>query len=131
MVNFPYRLFIFCCKSTAKIRTMQYKVSFYGNNSLFCKVQFTKSRKHAYKKEDCSEEQSSLFCAQDETRTHTVLRPLPPQSSVYTNFTTCASLECAFLPNIAMSLFGSAPPSIRPSRPASLSSDVVAFVRYV
>ena len=28
--------------------------------------------------------------AQDETRTHTVLRPLPPQSSVYTNFTTCA-----------------------------------------
>ena len=31
-------------------------------------------------------------CAQDETRTHTILRPLPPQSSVYTNFTTCA--EC-------------------------------------
>ena len=31
-------------------------------------------------------------CAQDETRTHTVLRPLPPQSSVYTNFTTCALL---------------------------------------
>ena len=30
-------------------------------------------------------------CAQDETRTHTILRPLPPQSSVYTNFTTCAS----------------------------------------
>ena len=30
------------------------------------------------------------FCAQDETRTHTILRPLPPQSSVYTNFTTCA-----------------------------------------
>ena len=30
------------------------------------------------------------LCAQDETRTHTVLRPLPPQSSVYTNFTTCA-----------------------------------------
>ena len=29
---------------------------------------------------------------QDETRTHTILRPLPPQSSVYTNFTTCASL---------------------------------------
>ena len=29
-------------------------------------------------------------CAQDETRTHTALRPLPPQSSVYTNFTTCA-----------------------------------------
>ena len=28
--------------------------------------------------------------AQDETRTHTILRPLPPQSSVYTNFTTCA-----------------------------------------
>ena len=34
--------------------------------------------------------------AQDETRTHTILRPLPPQSSVYTNFTTCAELrECA------------------------------------
>ena len=35
----------------------------------------------------------SFFClsAQDETRTHTILRPLPPQSSVYTNFTTCAS----------------------------------------
>ena len=34
----------------------------------------------------------SIFnpCAQDETRTHTILRPLPPQSSVYTNFTTCA-----------------------------------------
>ena len=31
-----------------------------------------------------------IFCAQDETRTHTILRPLPPQSSVYTNFTTCA-----------------------------------------
>ena len=31
-----------------------------------------------------------FFGAQDETRTHTVLRPLPPQSSVYTNFTTCA-----------------------------------------
>ena len=30
------------------------------------------------------------FCAQDETRTHTTLLPLPPQSSVYTNFTTCA-----------------------------------------
>ncbi len=34
---------------------------------------------------------SVFFCAQDETRTHTILRPLPPQSSVYTNFTTCAS----------------------------------------
>ena len=32
-------------------------------------------------------------CAQDETRTHTILRPLPPQSSVYTNFTTCACPE--------------------------------------
>ena len=31
-------------------------------------------------------------CAQDETRTHTILRPLPPQSSVYTNFTTCAGV---------------------------------------
>ena len=37
----------------------------------------------------------NVFCAQDETRTHTVLRPLPPQSSVYTNFTTCASSELA------------------------------------
>ena len=34
----------------------------------------------------------TFLCAQDETRTHTILRPLPPQSSVYTNFTTCA--EC-------------------------------------
>ena len=32
-------------------------------------------------------------CAQDETRTHTILRPLPPQSSVYTNFTTCARVS--------------------------------------
>ncbi len=32
-------------------------------------------------------------CAQDETRTHTILRPLPPQSSVYTNFTTCARVR--------------------------------------
>ena len=38
-----------------------------------------------------SEETTS--CAQDETRTHTILRPLPPQSSVYTNFTTCACPE--------------------------------------
>ena len=38
---------------------------------------------------------SDVFGAQDETRTHTVLRPLPPQSSVYTNFTTCASSELA------------------------------------
>ena len=28
--------------------------------------------------------------AQNETRTHTPLPALPPQSSVYTNFTTCA-----------------------------------------
>ena len=34
-----------------------------------------------------------LLSAQDETRTHTILRPLPPQSSVYTNFTTCARLH--------------------------------------
>ena len=34
-------------------------------------------------------------CAQDETRTHTILRPLPPQSSVYTNFTTCARVSDA------------------------------------
>ena len=38
---------------------------------------------------------TAFSCAQDETRTHTVLRPLPPQSSVYTNFTTCASSELA------------------------------------
>lgn len=31
-----------------------------------------------------------FYCAHDETRTHTGLLPLPPQSSVYTNFTTCA-----------------------------------------
>ena len=43
------------------------------------------------KKEVISEETTS--CAQDETRTHTILRPLPPQSSVYTNFTTCASRQ--------------------------------------
>ena len=35
------------------------------------------------------------FCAQDETRTHTILRPLPPQRSVYTNFTTCARVSDA------------------------------------
>ena len=35
-------------------------------------------------------------CAQDETRTHTILRPLPPQSSVYTNFTTCAFFVRSF-----------------------------------
>ena len=34
-----------------------------------------------------------LLSAQDETRTHTILRPLPPQSSVYTNFTTCARVR--------------------------------------
>ena len=33
--------------------------------------------------------------AQNETRTHTPLPALPPQSSVYTNFTTCA--YCALL----------------------------------
>ena len=43
------------------------------------------------RKEVISEETTS--CAQDETRTHTILRPLPPQSSVYTNFTTCACPE--------------------------------------
>ena len=42
---------------------------------------FSTQKKHLPKK---------MLCAQDETRTHTVLRPLPPQSSVYTNFTTCA-----------------------------------------
>ena len=36
-------------------------------------------------------------CAQDETRTHTTLLPLPPQSSVYTNFTTCAFRFLAFV----------------------------------
>ena len=35
-------------------------------------------------------------CAQDETRTHTTLLPLPPQSSVYTNFTTCARTSVRF-----------------------------------
>ena len=35
----------------------------------------------------------TVLRAQDETRTHTILRPLPPQSSVYTNFTTCASRQ--------------------------------------
>ena len=42
------------------------------------------------KKEMHLKNASLKFCAQDETRTHTALRPLPPQSSVYTNFTTCA-----------------------------------------
>ena len=45
---------------------------------------FAKKKRHFPKK--------MSLCAQDETRTHTILRPLPPQSSVYTNFTTCA--EC-------------------------------------
>ena len=30
------------------------------------------------------------ICTEDETRTHTAERPLPPQSSVSTNFTTSA-----------------------------------------
>ncbi len=34
------------------------------------------------------------FSAQDEIRTHTPLPALPPQSSVYTNFTTCACWGC-------------------------------------
>ena len=42
------------------------------------------------RKRDAIENCISNFSAQDETRTHTALRPLPPQSSVYTNFTTCA-----------------------------------------
>ncbi|GEM_PF-2244344 len=29
------------------------------------------------------------YCTHDETRTHTDLRPLPPQSSMSTNSTTC------------------------------------------
>ena len=33
----------------------------------------------------------SFSCAQDKTRTCTAFRPLPPQSSVYTNFTTWAN----------------------------------------
>ena len=37
--------------------------------------------------------QGFTYCAQDETRTHTRLPPLPPQSSVYTNFTTWASFR--------------------------------------
>ena len=41
----------------------------------------------------------SFCCAQDETRTHTALQPLPPQSSVYTNFTTCARIHFIDEPN--------------------------------
>ena len=33
---------------------------------------------------------NTVFSAQDKTRTCTAFRPLPPQSSVYTNFTTWA-----------------------------------------
>ena len=33
----------------------------------------------------------TILCTEDETRTHTAERPLPPQSSVSTNFTTSAS----------------------------------------
>ena len=47
------------------------------------------------KKEMHLKNASLKSCAQDETRTHTALRPLPPQSSVYTNFTTCASSQLA------------------------------------
>ena len=35
--------------------------------------------------------------AQDETRTHTPFPALPPQGSVYTNFTTCALYVYVFL----------------------------------
>ena len=42
-----------------------------------------------------------LLSAQDETRTHTILRPLPPQSSVYTNFTTCARVRQIVLSDVA------------------------------
>ena len=38
-----------------------------------------------------------LFCAQDKTRTCTAERPLPPQSSVYTNFTTWAFSWCKYI----------------------------------
>ncbi len=34
-----------------------------------------------------------MLCAQDKTRTCTALRPLPPQSSVSTNFTTWAHCD--------------------------------------
>ena len=52
---------------------------------------------------------SSVLSAQDETRTHTILRPLPPQSSVYTNFTTCALMLISEVKhplfNIRLSIF--------------------------
>ena len=50
----------------------------------------TSEQKKAEKKHKKSTFRRRCFCAQDETRTHTTLLPLPPQSSVYTNFTTCA-----------------------------------------
>ena len=51
--------------------------------------------------------------AQDETRTHTTLQSLPPQSSVYTNFTTCASSKHA---RTHTEFFAFATDSIKPSR---------------
>ena len=61
----------------------------------FCIVfqKYLEYTKKNTKKEMISEETTS--CAQDETRTHTTLLSLPPQSSVYTNFTTCASSQLA------------------------------------
>ncbi len=60
-----------------------------------------------------------LFCAQDETRTHTILRPLPPQSSVYTNFTTCASSECAYRIEFALQIRATAIPPLNSKPQAS------------
>ena len=58
--------------------------TFFFKNNAFLIANRHKKKRHLPKKTSLS--------AQDETRTHTILRPLPPQSSVYTNFTTCA--EC-------------------------------------
>lgn len=54
-----------------------------------CKIQNGKIYTQKNKR-DIATDYPSLLSAQDETRTHTTLLPLPPQSSVYTNFTTCA-----------------------------------------
>ncbi len=37
--------------------------------------------------------EKNRISAQDKTRTCTAFRPLPPQSSVYTNFTTWAKIQ--------------------------------------
>src|SRR5690554_3081263 len=59
--------------------------------------------------------------AQNETRTHTPLPALPPQSSVYTNFTTCAycarnrGRTCTLLPTLVLETSASANSAIRAS----------------